>query len=177
MIQVLKKPTKKESTHVFIKYQASVIVKASRFREKFNLMVSGEDFCSAWTGESAVGWAQDIHIHCDQLHFQLFTNRRGFVEDDTSGRPLPRQPGDCRINFPVESFIFRSFVCGQLDFLIIGVDFQQFQPLFLGLPMSLVGGFEFLKIGVEYDARIDEMSTAYYKSFNDLNSYKLVEQV
>ena len=61
MIQVLKKPTKKESTHVFIKYQASVILKASRFREKFNLMVSGEDFCSAWTGESAVGWAQDIH--------------------------------------------------------------------------------------------------------------------
>ena len=55
MIQVLKKPTKKESTHVFIKYQASVILKASRFREKFNLMVSGEDFCSAWTGESAVG--------------------------------------------------------------------------------------------------------------------------
>ena len=56
----------------------------------------------------------------------------------------------CRINFPVESFIFRSFVCWQLDFLIIGVDFQQFQPLFLGLPMSLVGGFKFLKIGVEF---------------------------
>ena len=47
MIQVLKKPTKKESTHVFIKYQASVILKASRFREKFNLMVSGEDFCKS----------------------------------------------------------------------------------------------------------------------------------
>ena len=41
-------------------------------------------------------------------------------------------------------------MCGQIEILRIGVDFQQFQPLFLGLPMSLVGGLEFLKIGVEF---------------------------
>ena len=38
-------------------------------------------------------------------------------------------------------------MCGQIDILRIGVDFQ---PLFLGFPMSVVGGFKFLKIGVEF---------------------------